>query len=251
MSSARSNNSKAAVFFDLDGTLIPEPSLEQRLFSSLRGCKAIPFINYLFWSVEALRLLPIGLLAVQHANKRYLTGLNTDLALEHINSLNFFEQGIERVAWHAQQFHPIVLVTGTLHPLAELAAAALECELEMRGLTVPVQIVATKLEESHGYWTGGLKTEALYGAAKARAVLALAHARQWSPSHSHAYGNSVLDNELLCTVGHAHPVNPGRKLAAIANQKHWPICHWYQEKRLATRANSNCISEIPFFEGQA
>jgi phosphoserine phosphatase len=244
-------NEMVAAFFDLDGTLIPEPSLETRFFSTLREQGAIPTSNYLYWLVEALCLLPDGLLAVQHANKRYLTGLNSDLALEHVDSVTFFEEGIERVAWHARQFHPIVLVTGTLHPLAQLAAAALECELEARGLAIHVHILATRIKESRGYWTGSLAGEALYGAGKARAVVALAKERDWNLSQCHGYGNAVLDRDFLCAVGHGHAVNPGRDLAAVANEKDWPIWHWHQEKKLVPRTSSKCVSEIHSLEGQA
>jgi len=242
-------NGKIAAFFDLDGTLIPEPSLERRILLSLRRAGCIPYSNYLRWLVEAIRLSPSGLLAVQHANKRYLTGLNVDLALELMDSVAFFEEGITRVVWHARQAHPIVLITGTLHPLAQLAAWTLECELEARGLAIRVHVLATPLEEERGCWTGYLAGHALYGGAKARAIAALAHERQWNLSESHAYGNSPLDRDFLSAVGYGHAVNPGRQLAAIANEKDWPIWHWQQEKALAVRVNGG--SEIQSTEGQA
>jgi phosphoserine phosphatase len=251
MRETQKNGASIAAFFDLDGTLLPEPSLERRFLTSLRGSDAVPIANYFHWAVEALRLLPGGLLAVRHANKRYLTGLNTDLVLQHLDSLTFFEEGIVRVAWHASQFHQIVLVTGTLHPLAQLAAVALECELEVRGLAVHVHIVATQLEVSRGYWTGRVAGESVYGAAKARAVVALAQQRQWNRSHCHAYGNALLDRDFLSVLSHGHAVNPGRELAAIANQHDWPIWHWHQEKKIAARKGANCISEIQSREGQA
>lgn len=238
-----------AAFFDLDGTLIPEPSLERRFLRGLRESGAIPYTNYLRWLVATVQLLPSGLLAAQYANKRYLTGMNVDLALEHLHAVTFFEEGVERVAWHARQFHPVVLVTGTLQPLAQLAAGALECELETRGLAIHVHILATRLEESHGCWTGRVAGEALYGASKARAVTALAKERQWNLSQCHGYGNAVLDRDFLVAVGHGHAVNPGPALAAIANTKDWPIWHWHQEKKLAARAN--CSAEVHSVGGQA
>jgi hypothetical protein len=35
---------------------------------------------------------------------------------------------------------------------------------------------------------------------------------------------------MLAAVGHAHVVNPGRELAAVANQRNWEIWHWHVEK---------------------
>lgn len=244
-------SANVAAFFDLDGTLLPEPSLERRLFSALRKARAIPYRNYVFWLSEALRLLPSGLLAVQYGNKRYLSGLNVDLALQDFDSLAFFEEGIARVAWHARQAHQIVLVSGTLRPLAQLAAMALECELEARGLPTNLHILATEVAESRGNWTGRLIGRALYGAAKARAAAALAHTHKWNLAECHAYGNSILDATFLCAAGHGHAVNPGQELAAIANRKDWPIWHWHQEKRLIPRTDSNCVSGIRSLEGPA
>ena len=244
-------SANVAAFFDLDGTLLPEPSLERQLFSSLRKAGAIPYSNYLRWAIETLRLLPGGLLTVQYGNKRYLRGLNVDLALEHFASLVFFEEGIARVAWHARQAHQIVLVSGTVRPLAELGAVALECELEALNVQVHLQVLATETEELRGNWTGRLTGPALYGPAKARAVVALARTRQWNLAESHAYGNSILDSALLAGVGYGHAVNPGQELAAIANRKDWQIWHWHQEKHLTPRTGSNCVSEIHSLEGQA
>jgi phosphoserine phosphatase len=245
------NGANIAAWFDLDGTLLPEPSLERRFFNSLRRSDAIPFVNYLLWAVESLRLLPSGLLAVQRTNKRYLAGLNTDVALKHLVSLTFFEEGIARVAWHARHFHHIVLLTGTLEPLAQLAATALECELEARGLAIPIHIVATRLAESHGHWTGRREGPAMYGPAKANEVVSLAQKQQWDLRQCHAYGNSPLDRDFLRAVGHGHAVNPGRELAAIAHQQDWPIWHWHRENNLASRTTPDCILAIHSFEGPA
>jgi len=245
------NGGSAAAFFDLDGTLIPEPSLERRFYQSLKNGQAIPMRNYFFWFFEATRLLPAGILRVRYANKSYLTGLNTDLALEHWTALPFFGEGLERMLWHAQKGHEIVLVSGTLQPLAEQAARALECELEARGEAVRLHILATRLEESRGRWTGRLAGEALYGAAKAKAVAELARTQQWNLSESHAYGNSPLDQDVLTVVGHGHAVNPGRELAAIANRQDWPVWHWHQERKAVSRVNSKSVSEVTTLEGQA
>ena len=45
-------------FFDVDGTLVPEPSLERRFFSGLRRSGAIPAGNYLRWTWSAMGLVP-------------------------------------------------------------------------------------------------------------------------------------------------------------------------------------------------
>ena len=231
----RQANSREAAFFDLDGTLLPGPSLERRFFSALRLQHEIPVANYLRWTAEAFLLLPKGLLAVQYSNKRYLTNIGPDLVYRYMDSITFFEEGIARVLWHARQGHRIVLVSGTLEPLAQLAACALECELEAQGVQSNLKICATRLMEVAGRWTGQLATSALYGSAKARAVEEVAKQENLDLANCHAYANSLLDRHFLCSAGHRHAVNPGRELAAIANQNDWPIWHWHHPRQISAK----------------
>jgi len=251
MSAAATSGTKAAAFFDLDGTLLPEPSLERRFFSELRRTGAIPFTNYLRWATEAVRLLLRGPIAVQQRNKRYLTGVNGDLAFRHLGSISFFEEGIGRVAWHAQQGHEIVLVSGTLEPLARLAATALECELATRGLEIRLYVFATLLAQMDGHWTGQLTGEAKFGSAKARTAEKFTAARRFDLRDCFAYGNSLLDWHILSAVGHAHVVNPGKEMATLASEKDWPIWHWFQEKQISAAESVRFVSGIQHVEGQA
>jgi HAD superfamily hydrolase (TIGR01490 family) len=222
---------QVAAFFDLDGTLVPAPSLERRMFHTLRRGAEIPWTNYLRWGAEALRLLPNSVFAIAHGNKKHLHGLRPEQLLEAMETIAFFEQGVARVEWHARQGHEIVLVSGTLKPLARLAATALECELEARGIEREILVSATRLEERGGVFTGRVTGEANFGEAKRTSVGNVARAMQFNLRESHAYGNSVRDIPMLEAVGRAHAVNPGTELARAANQLDWMIWHWYHEKK--------------------
>ena len=221
-----------AAFFDVDGTLIPGPSLEWRFFRALCRDLRIPLTNYVRSAGEALRLLPRGIFAAQHGNKRYLAGLSKELLFRYMGSLAFFDEAIARVARHAQGGQQIFLVSGTVEPRAQLAGTALECELEARGVTARPRVAATRLAELRGRWTGAVDGEALYGRAKARWVNAIAAEERMDLRRCHAYGNSLLDRHFLCAVGHGHAVNPGKDLAALATQKNWTIWHWHQQNEL-------------------
>ena len=72
----------------------------------------------------------------------------------------------------------------------------------------------------------------MYGEEKFRAVKRIAREHQIELRGSHAYGNTLLDRPMLAAVGHAHVVNPGRDLAAVANQCNWEIWHWQAEKSM-------------------
>ena len=238
-------SARVAAFFDLDGTLLPLPSLEQRFFRMLRYRREIPLTNYFLWAREGLKLLPHGINRVLHANKMYLRGLDRFVESGHPSQLrasegegrpslpprrnprlpvpHFFEDGMERVAWHAMQGHAIVIVSATLEPLANAAARALETELEVRGITAKIRVWATKLEESDGRWTGRILGEAMFGEAKARAILTLAEEMSLDLSHSWAYGDSAPDRWMLACVGNPAAVNATRRLARIAWKRGWPV----------------------------
>ena len=225
---------RVGAFFDIDGTLVPEPSLERRLFRELRRAGAIAWTNYVRWGVEAVRLLPRGLTAIAQGNKGYLHGLREEQILEAAEPIAFFEEGVARVEWHARRGHEIVLVSGMVKPLARMVAMALECELEGRGVEREVLVSATRLEERDGIFTGRVIGEANYSEAKRRAMEVVARAMQINLRESHAYGNTLLDRPMLDAVGHGHAVNPGKELAGTANLRDWAIWHWHQEKKFAS-----------------
>jgi alcohol-forming fatty acyl-CoA reductase len=238
-----SHGERIAAFFDLDGTLIPAPSLEWRFFAELGRRRAIPASNYSLWLREAARLAPQGLGMVQHANKMYLRGVcvdgfgvraaggETERAVPH-----FFRPAVERVAWHAAQGHAIVLVSGTLAPLARTAAVVLATKLAFRGISGSIEVCATELEEVEGRWTGRILGPAMFGEAKAESVKRFAREHRVMLERSYAYADSLSDLPMLEAVGRPVIVNPSRGLQRIARQKDWPILLWWEKKDPAQRA---------------
>ena len=241
---------QVAAFFDLDGTLLPLPSLERRFFRMLRHRGEIAPENYLFWLRDTLKLISRGIGAVAHGNKMYLRGVQS-FEKSGAGKLNdscahasghtgegrpsmppkhnprwpvplFFEDGVERVAWHARQGHAVVIVSGTLEPLANTAARSLEVELAARGISAGIRVCATKLEGSDGRWTGRILGEAVFGKAKARAILCLAEEMRLDLAKSWAYGDSAQDRWMLASVGNPAAVNPTPSLARIAWKRGWP-----------------------------
>jgi phosphoserine phosphatase len=49
---------------------------------------------------------------------------------------------------------------------------------------------------------------------------------------------------MLAAVGHPHVVNPGRELAAIANQEDWPVWHWVQDRKSSARVSTRAEQKI-------
>jgi HAD superfamily hydrolase (TIGR01490 family) len=257
MSAARSSNhpnpvrGDIAAFFDMDGTLLPLPSLERRFATALRSRRAIPPGNYFRWLAQAIRLAPQGVSAVTHANKMYLHDISAHrqtllggTATHASGAVNgataasvlstrgrlpvFFPDAIDRIVWHIECGHAIVLITGTLAPLASEAALILTLRLAARGITTSIAVCATQLEQANDRWTGGIKGEAIFGAAKARAAQRIATQRDFDLARCYAYGDSSNDRWMLGAVGRPAAVNPSRELERIARLRNWPILRWEQ-----------------------
>src|SRR5262249_58466554 len=79
----------------------------------------------------------------------------------------FFRGALQRVWSHALRGDRIVLVTGTLAPLAEVVKAALERELLWRGVESRLRVFATELGLRGGLWTGRIEGAPRFGEAKA------------------------------------------------------------------------------------
>jgi HAD superfamily hydrolase (TIGR01490 family) len=218
-----------AAFFDLDGTLVAGPSLERRFFRGLRYRRAIPAKNYFLWLREAVRIAPRGIRAIRYANKMYLRRVSLGELERQAKGVLFFAEATDRVAWHAKQRHKIVIVSGTLEPLAREAAMGLESELEARGIAAEIDVCATRLEERAGRWTGRVVGVAMYGESKAHAVQRMAKEKRLDLKNCYAYGDSAMDRWLLAAVGRPAAVNASNELLRIAQGRNWPVLFW--EKR--------------------
>ena len=274
---AEDENHRVAAFFDLDGTLMPLPSLERRLFRMLRYRGEIPLKNYLCWLREAMQLLPRGITGVAHANKMYLRDVQTFDESGRENAPNspmhksghrgegqasmpprhnprlpvpcFFEKAVERMECHAMLGHSIVIVSGTLEPLAKAMARVLEGELAARGFATRIRVCATRLEESKGRWTGRILGEVMFGEEKARAVEKIAEEMELDLAQCWAYGDSAADRWMLQAVGHPTAVNPTVGLAQIARERDWAVLRWSGKRSQTMRRHehreeeSKCMAE--------
>jgi HAD superfamily hydrolase (TIGR01490 family) len=234
---AKEKNGGVAAFFDLDGTLVALPSLERRFFKLMRYRRVIPAKNYFLWLGEAARLAPHGIGRMVQANKMYLRGILADrwggrgLKLAPA----FLEGGLERIAWHAKKGHQIVLLSGTLEPLAQAAARAIESGLAKRGIISAIRVCATRLEEVDDNWTGKIVGEAIFGEAKARAAKEITLEMKLDLAHCYAYGDSANDRWLLAAVGRPFAVNPSPELARISETLGWPAVSWAGEENQTPR----------------
>jgi len=232
---------RIAAFFDVDGTLLAAPSLERRLFATLRAQRAIPAQNYLRWLAHAVRVAPSGWQAILHTNKMYLRGISsTDIPVcgyssqgqaASVNptrptSLALFAAAIDQAAWHAFHNHAIVLVSGTLAPLAHQVAVALTATLAARDLVTQIGVCATRLETINNRYTGRIAGQAIFGPAKAEAIRRIAAEQGFDLRRSYAYGDTHNDRWMLGFVGRPAAVNPTKALERVARLNDWPVLRW-------------------------
>jgi HAD superfamily hydrolase (TIGR01490 family) len=264
---------RIAAFLDLDGTLLPLPSLERRFVAALRHRHAIPAANYIRWFARAVRTAPRGIARMAHENKMYLHHVfaagSTDtpvygeprsvcaaaeqaaaasVSANFSCAARFFPAALDRVAWHVAEGHAIILVTGTLEPLANRVALALTLRLLVRGITASIGVCSTRLEQTQNRWTGRVEGEAMFAEAKARAIGRIAAQIGFDLSRCYAYGDTANDRWMLGAVGRPTAVNPSRELERIAQLRSWPIMHWKEQTIALPKTqccrNANC-SAIP------
>jgi HAD superfamily phosphoserine phosphatase-like hydrolase len=260
-----------AAFFDLDGTLMPWPSMEKRFYSMLRYRRIMGIRNYFLWLAGAVRLVPRGIHQIMHANKMYLRGVRMDVESGGTDipvclplrdkagkeakrrrgkkgerqarvPIPLYPQAVERVAWHAQRGHLVVIVSGTLEMLAARAARLLEAELLGRGLTSKIRLCATRLERRNERWTGRIVGEAMFGEVKARAIRRIAAEADLDLQRCFAYGDSSSDKWMLEAVGKPAAVNPSDDLGRIARRSEWAVLLW-DEKDFTQRTRRAQRSE--------
>jgi fatty acyl-CoA reductase len=232
MSVAANQRGRIAAVFDIDGTLLPAPSLELRLLADLALARKLRLRAIGKWlggllsqilgtSRDGADLSERPL--VLHQNKMYLErvrirDVDAWIACE-IAELDFFSEALKIVDWHRRQGHAIVLISGTLAPLARAVGVILAGGGE-------INVCATELECDRDHWTGRVSGEAICGRAKERALMRLAAENNFDLSRSYAYADSWSDRWLLGAVRHPIVVNPGARLAQLARKSGWRLVNW-------------------------
>ena len=221
---------RIAAFFDVDGTLLTSNIVEYLAFFQKRLLS--PW-RWRWWIAGVAAKVPVYL-ALDHLSRtafcrffyRGYGGLEaaTTTALgrclfEEVIRPRLHSQALRQIDSHREQGHIIVLLTGSLdfimQPLAEFIASP--------------HLIAAKLEEHDGQFTGQLLEAPLSESGKAEAIFRFARAQSIDYRRSFAYGDSISDLHMLECVGNPGAVNPDRRLRALARQRGWRIYDWAKE----------------------
>jgi HAD superfamily phosphoserine phosphatase-like hydrolase len=234
-------------FFDVDGTLLPAPSLEWRFIGYLLECDQISSTHAARWLAHFARTILRDPHRAIEGNKFYLAGIGESLVNDWENSLgpacagtdslSLFDQGLHRIAWHQGQGHRVFLISGTLAPLARCISARVGAPVEVRATeleNLPTLRDGHSLLRASARWSGRVAGERMSGRAKSRALKILAAIHDLDLAQSYAYGDSFADLSMLESVAHPVAVNPTRRLARIARRRRWPIFHWKETAAAVT-----------------
>ncbi|MFN2383523.1 MAG: HAD family hydrolase [Gemmatimonadota bacterium] len=216
-----------AAFFDVDGTLVASNIVRYAVALRTAGrpapARAVWTAGYLPRVGYFLALDAVSRAAFQRALYRGYRHWRPDtlrtaaqtLFRDHVEP-RIYPQGAARVAAHQQRGDRVVLVTGSLEPIVAPLA-------ERLGVT---DVLAARLEEEGGEYTGELAGGPLAGADKARAISAFAEREGLDLARACGYADSLDDVPMLEVVGLPAVVNPSGRLRRLATARGWDIYRW-------------------------
>jgi HAD superfamily hydrolase (TIGR01490 family) len=205
--------------FDIDGTLV-EGSTERRFWRYLlkrghQGPRQV-LAYLLFW----LRYLPVYGRLTRKKNKAYLYKLETArvrmwaarfVAEEILPRL--YAPAVQRLQNHLRRGDTVVLLSGTLEPIAKELAKALGVR----------HVRATICRERHGRYLAGPPDVHPFGVTKLEIATEFAAGIGATLSEASAYGDSQHDLDLLQAVGDPVAVEPDQPLLETARGNRWHI----------------------------
>lgn len=211
--------------FDLENTLIASNVVESYAWLATRHMDAEDRLRF---TLRTLREVP-RLLALDREDRgdflRYFYRRYDGAPAARLRSDSWelfsdliltksFPDGIRRVREHRRLGHRTLLITGALDLVVEPLAPLFD------------DIVAARLAEHDGRFTGELEEGPPTGEARALLMAAYADEHGLDLSQAVAYADSTSDLPMLEAVGHPVAVNPEVKLAAIARKRGWHVEQW-------------------------
>jgi HAD superfamily hydrolase (TIGR01490 family) len=205
--------------FDIDGTLIRGGS-ERMFWRYLLLNRRQGPRQLLAFLLFMIRYLPTGGIHTPRKNKAYLCGLRVDdvdsLARDFVAQkliARLYEPAVQRLKQHLNRGDVVVLMSGTLYPIARALADHL-------GVSY---VCATLTSQRNGVFLAQPPEMHPYDAAKLNIVSRLAAELGFDLRHIAAYGDSKRDLFLLSAVGEPVAVQPDSELLRVALESDWEI----------------------------
>jgi putative phosphoserine phosphatase/1-acylglycerol-3-phosphate O-acyltransferase len=212
---------KIGAFFDLDRTLLAGFSASSFFFERLLSGRMAPKEV-----VDSLRgalsfgLGRTGFSGMMVATAAAYRGLAEEVLLEigdevfakHL-ATQIYPESRALVEAHQAVGHTVAIVSSATRYQAEPLA---------KEMNIP-HVLCTRLDVEDGVFTGRVVHPTCWGEGKAEAGRQLAESHDLDLAQSFFYTDSDEDMPLLEIVGRPRPLNPNRRLAQIAKERHWPV----------------------------
>lgn len=215
--------SQVGAFFDVDNTLHPGASIEERFFFHLWARGLVGFREFFDSLLLLVRHVPPVSRQPLREHKLYLNGKQPSvirpLARAFVEGSilpRVSPDAIEAVERHRSLGHRLVLVTASLDFLVSPLAEWLRVDA----------LVAARPEQQEDGYTGRLLPPFPYGEGKRMLVERHAREHGLDLGQSYFYGDSPGDRHVLGVVGNPRVVNPIRGMARVARRQGWPIVKW-------------------------
>lgn len=211
---------RTAAFFDFDGTVIDGYSALALIKSRARELDIGPteavrllttIVENLAGRAEAEDLMRVGVETFRGRPLAELDEMGARLA--RTLSAAVHPGAAERIAWHQQRGHLVVIASSALPFQVEPLAAELGIDA----------VLCSRVESVDGVCTGALDGPMLWAKEKALAVQRFATLEDIDLEASYAYANGDEDVDFLASVGHPHAVNADADLAVEAEARGWPV----------------------------
>ena len=209
--------------FDVDGTLIPNTSVEQLFLKELLQKQALTISQlgtFLLFAISAVlnrqrnplrsnkgyyRGMPVG------SARRFAAYFTRQQLISRISP-----RGVAEIERRKQKGYHIFLLSGAPQFLIEPLATYLQADF----------VLGTQLEHHRGYFTGKLAAPHPFGPQKTKYLQTLASELNIHFQESAVFANHHTDALHMALFGEAIAVNPTPQLAQTAQTYHWAIVHW-------------------------
>ena len=208
-------------FFDFDGTVISGYSAFAFIEEQIkRGHLSPRELVELLGAMASFGLGKMGFSAMMLGMAQFLRGVREDSYAAFGREL--FESHIARqiypesralVEAHLRKGHTVAIISSATPYQVEPAAHDLNIE----------HVLCTRLEVQKGMFTGAVVRPTCFGQGKVTAAESLVEKCGVDLDQSFFYSDSDDDIQLLERVGNPRPLNPNKKLLAIAEHRGWPV----------------------------
>ena len=207
--------------FDFDGTIISGYSVFAFFQEQLRRGHMSPrdFVEFLS-VIASFGLGILGFPALMLTASQFLRGVREDsyasfgedVFRSHI-AKQIYPETRALVEAHMAKGHTVAIISSATPYQVAPAARTLDID----------NILCTELQVENGVFTGAVKRPICFGDGKVLAAEKLVSRYGVDLDRSFFYSDSTDDIQLLERVGNPRPLNPSRRLQAIAEQRGWPV----------------------------